>query len=66
MLRENRVNIQDNLDRLDRQILNEIMLDMVNGRLYQEADDITLQMMLEMMSVDKELYRTQGIVIGDA
>ena len=53
MLRENRVNIQDNLD-------------MVNGRLYQEADDITLQMMLEMMSVDKELYRTQGIVIGDA
>ena len=66
MLRENRVNIQDNLDRLDRQILNEIMLDMGNGRLYQEADDITLQMMLEMMSVDKELYRTQGIVIGDA
>ena len=58
------MNIQDNLDRLDRQILNEIMLDMVNGRLYQEADDITLQMMLEMMSVDKELYRTQGIVLS--
>jgi hypothetical protein len=60
------MNIQDQLDVLDRQIVSEIVGDMINGTLYREADDMTLLMMLEMMAVNKELYRTQGIVIGDA
>jgi|TARA_B100001996_G_scaffold374288_1_gene352724 hypothetical protein len=66
MLKENRVNIQDQLDVLDKQIMDHIVIDMINGTLYQEADDITLLMMLEMMAVNKEVYRTQGIVIGEA
>ena len=60
------MNIQDQLDVLDRQIISEIVGDMINGTLYREADDMTLLMMLEMMSVNKELYRTQGVIIGDA
>jgi hypothetical protein len=66
MLKENRVNIQDQLDVLDKQIMDHIVIDMINGTLYREADDITLLMMLEMMAVNKEVYRTQGIVIGEA
>ncbi len=60
------MNIQDQLDVLDKQIMDHIVIDMINGTLYQEADDITLLMMLEMMAVNKEVYRTQGIVIGEA
>ena len=60
------MNIQDQLDVLDRQIVSEIVGDMINGTLYREADDMTLLMMLEMMAVNKELYRTQGVIIGDA
>ena len=66
MLKENRVNIQDQLDVLDKQIMDHIVIDMINGTLYREADDMTLLMMLEMMAVNKEVYRTQGIVIGEA
>ena len=66
MLKENRVNIQDQLDVLDKQIMDHIVIDMINGTLYREADDITLLMMLEMVAVNKEMYRSKGVIIGEA
>tara|TARA_B100000780_G_C20765152_1_gene303849 strand:+ start:273 stop:392 length:120 start_codon:yes stop_codon:yes gene_type:complete len=39
---------------------------MINGTLFQEADNETLEMMLEMMSVNKEMYRSKGVIIGEA
>ena len=59
-------NLQQSLDILDQQILQDIMTDMINGTLYREADDMTLLMMLEMVAVNKELYRSQGVIIGEA
>jgi hypothetical protein len=58
--------LQHKLDILDQQILQDIMTDMINGTLYREADDITLLMMLEMVAIDKEMYRSQGVIIGEA
>ena len=42
------------------------MTDMINGTLYREADDMTLLMMLEMVAVNKEMYRSKGVIIGEA
>jgi|TARA_B110000902_G_C13793788_1_gene393179 hypothetical protein len=39
---------------------------MINGTLFQEADNETLEMMLEMVSTNKELYRNKGVIIGEA
>ena len=58
--------LQHKLDILDQQIIQEIMVDMINGTLYREADDMTLLMMLEMVAVNKELYRSQGVIIGES
>jgi len=58
--------LQHKLDILDQQILQEIMADMINGTLYREADDMTLLMMLEMVAVNKELYRSNGVILGEA
>ena len=58
--------LQHKLDILDQQILQDIMTDMINGTLYREADDITLLMMLEMVAIDKEMYRSKGVIIGEA
>ena len=46
--------LQHKLDILDQQIIQEIMVDM------------TLLMMLEMVAVNKELYRSQGVIIGES
>ena len=58
--------LQHKLDILDTQIIQEIMTDMINGTLYREADDMTLLMMLEMVAVNKEMYRSKGVIIGEA
>ena len=58
--------LQHKLDILDQQIIQEIMVDMINGTLYREADDMTLLMMLDMVAVNKELYRSQGVIIGES
>ena len=58
--------LQHKLDILDQQIIQEIMVDMINGTLYREAADMTLLMMLEMVAVNKELYRSQGVIIGES
>ena len=58
--------LQHKLDMLDTQIIQEIMTDMINGTLYREADDMTLLMMLEMVAVNKEMYRSKGVIIGEA
>ena len=39
---------------------------MINGTLFQEEDNETLEMMLELVSMDKDLYRNKGVIIGEA
>ena len=58
--------INNQVDIVDRQIMTSICNDMINGTLFQEADNETLEMMLEMMSVNKEMYRSKGVIIGEA
>ena len=58
--------INNQIDIVDRHIMTSICNDMINGTLFQEADNETLEMMLEMVSTNKELYRNKGVIIGEA
>ena len=58
--------INNQLDIVDRLVMSSICNDMINGTLFQEADNETLEMMLEMVSTNKELYRNKGVIIGEA
>ncbi len=41
--------INNQLDIVDRHVMSSICNDMINGTLFQEADNETLEMMLEMV-----------------
>ena len=58
--------INNQVDIVDRQIMTSICNDMINGTLFQEADNETLEMMLEMVSTNKDMYRNKGVIIGEA
>ena len=58
--------INNQIDIVDRQIMTSICNDMINGTLFQEADNETLEMMLEMISTNKDMYRNKGVIIGEA
>jgi|TARA_B110000977_G_C10854149_1_gene407003 hypothetical protein len=58
--------INNQVDIVDRQIMTSICNDMINGTLFQEADNETLEMMLEMISTNKDMYRNKGVIIGEA
>jgi len=59
-------NINNQIDIVDRHIMTSICNDMINGTLFQEADNETLEMMLEMISTNKDMYRNKGVIIGEA
>jgi len=59
-------NMNNQIDIVDRHIMTSICNDMINGTLFQEADNETLEMMLELVSMDKDLYRNKGVIIGEA
>ena len=58
--------INNQLDIVDRLVMSSICNDMINGTLFQEADNETLEMMLEMISTNKDMYRNKGVIIGEA
>jgi len=59
-------NMNNQIDIVDRHIMTSICNDMINGTLFQEADNETLEMMLEMISTNKDMYRNKGVIIGEA
>ena len=52
--------INNQIDIVDRHIMTSICNDMINGTLFQEADNETLEMMLEMMSVKSKMQETKA------
>ena len=46
--------------------MTAICADMITGVIYEQMDDETLGMMLEMVSMEKPFYRDRGVTIGEA
>jgi len=66
MLKDNTMNTADRIKGYEDTIMTAICADMITGVIYEQMDDETLGMMLEMVCMEKPFYRDRGVTIGEA